>query len=114
MSSRFESMNKTSQIVIKKIMALTMRLKRQEVSNEDLSSENDRLNQELQEQMENLQQLQNEYREFKKKDQENGVRRIRLHSSQGSDGDHQILELELDIGDSSETDSIGGMDLVLF
>ena len=111
--ARFETLNKSSQIVMRKIMALTMRLKRQEVSNEDLSQDNERLSDELQEQLELMREIQREHQEFKRREQENGGRRVKVRSDiiQGD----KMFESEFDVGDgSSETDSIGGMDIALF
>ena len=111
--ARFETLNKSSQIVMRKIMALNMRLKRQEVSNEDLSQDNERLSDELQEQLELMREIQREHQEFKRREQENGGRRVKVRSDiiQGD----KMFESELDVGDgSSETDSIGGMDIDLF
>jgi hypothetical protein len=113
MRARFETLNKSSQIVMRKIMALTMRLKRQEVSNEDLSQDNERLSEELQEQLEMMHEIQREHQEFKRRELENGVRRVKMRSDiiQGD----KMLEIEFEVGDaSSETDSIGGMDIALF
>jgi histidinol dehydrogenase len=113
MRARFETLNKSSQIVMKKIMALTMRLKRQEVSNEDLSQDNERLSEELQEQIELMHEIQREHMEFKKREQVNGVKRVKMRSDiiQGD----KMFEIEFEMGDaSSETDSIGGMDIALF
>jgi chromosome segregation ATPase len=111
--ARFETLNKSSQIVMRKIMALTMRLKRQEVSNEDLSQDNERLSDEMQEQLELMREIQREHQEFKRREQENGGRRVKVRSDiiQGD----KMFESEFDVGDgSSETDSIGGMDIALF
>ena len=113
MRARFEILNKSSQTVMKKIMALTMRLKREEISNEDLSQDNDRLSEELQEQIELMHEIQREHQEFKKKELENGVKRVKMRSDifQGDN----MFEIEFDAGDAySETDSIGGMDIALF
>jgi hypothetical protein len=63
--------------------------------------------------MELMQEIQREHQYFKKREQENGMRRVKMHSEliQGD----KMFEVEFDMGDAySETDSIGGMDIALF
>lgn len=75
---KFLTLNKTSALVMKKIIAITFKLKRQYVSNADLTIEYEKLSSELAKQMMLMQKLQHESNLISDQADKQGLKKIRI------------------------------------